>query len=332
MNQAFWKSFMVGFLCCALSPMASARCQGRFINPVTDICWSCLFPMTLGGMKMVGGREDTPNPSGLVCECPGRLPLPVGIPVSMWEPARLVDVTRTPYCLVNMGGLQVSGNSSPQGKGAASTQGGGNVAGLKHSFYQVHWYMYPVIYWLELLVDLGCLDKSSVDLLYLSELDPFWADDETGFIINAESVLFANPIAQAACAADCVSASTGFPIDRLFWCGGCQGSLYPFSGHIPAHVGGVQGSLLATQKMMAKLHREWLLWGTSGKEAWCGKYKMPIIKKSQYKTQMTYPIPQTDGCMPLGRSDALWSSGKEFPYQGEDFGYLIWMKKNCCML
>jgi len=59
---------------------------------------------------------------------------------------------------------------------------------------------------------------------------------------------------------------------------------------------------------------------------------MPIIKKSQYKTQMTYPIPQTDNCMPLGRSDVLWSSGKEFPYQGEDFGYLLWMKKNCCML
>jgi conjugal transfer pilus assembly protein TraU len=119
----------------------------------------------------------------------------------------------------------------------------------------------------------------------------------------------------------------------LFWCGGCQGSLYPFSGTIPAHVGGVQASLLATQRMMAKLHRELLLNGYMGKEGQCQKYPMPIIKKTQYKTQMVYPIPSTQrgGCHPLGRSESLWASGKEFPYQGEDFGYLIWRKRNCCL-
>jgi hypothetical protein len=43
----------------------SANCQGRFVNPLTDICWSCLFPMTIGGANVSGpGFEDTPNPSG----------------------------------------------------------------------------------------------------------------------------------------------------------------------------------------------------------------------------------------------------------------------------
>jgi conjugal transfer pilus assembly protein TraU len=28
----------------------------------------------------------------------------------------------------------------------------------------------------------------------------------------------------------------------------------------------------------------------------------------------------------------LWGSGKEFPYQGEDFGYLVWRKRSCCLL
>ncbi|MGH6977792.1 MAG: hypothetical protein ACRED4_00630, partial [Brevundimonas sp.] len=23
-------------------------CSGRFVNPITDVCWSCLFPLTLG--------------------------------------------------------------------------------------------------------------------------------------------------------------------------------------------------------------------------------------------------------------------------------------------
>ena len=97
---------------------------------------------------------------------------------------------------------------------------------------------------------------------------------------------------------------------------------------------GVQASLLAVMKMMAKLHRELLLHGYMGSQGQCSKYPMPIIKKTQYKTQMVYPIPSTgrDGCHPLGRSETLWASGREFPYQGEDFGYLIWRKRNCCLL
>jgi conjugal transfer pilus assembly protein TraU len=312
-----------------------ANCQGRFVNPLTDICWSCLFPMTIGGANVSGGGfEDTPNPSGFICMCPKpplNLPTP-GVPISFWEPARLVDVTRTPYCLINMGGIQLAGGNRMQGRGSVADKG--HSGGLKRSFYQVHWYVYPVIYWLELLTDFACLERASFDVAYLTELDPLWNDEETGFILNPEAVLFGNPIAQAACAADCGLASVGFPNDALFWCGGCQGSLYPFSGTIPAHVGGVQASLLAVQRMMAKLHRELLLHGTMGKEGQCQKYPMPIIKKTQYKTQMVYPVPSTGrgGCHPLGRSETLWASGKEFPYQGEDFGYLIWRKRSCCIL
>ena len=83
---------------------------------------------------------------------------------------------------------------------------------------------------------------------------------------------------------------------------------------------------------MAKLHWEGFLWGYTGLQGLCGKYPMPIIRKSQYKTQMTYPVAQTSSCHPLGRSDLLWSSGKNTPKQGEDFGYLIWRKRSCCAL
>ena len=312
---------------------ASSKCVGRFVNPISDICWSCIFPITIGGMRVSASGEDTPNPRQLMCTCTKPVPR-IGVPISFWEPARLVDVTRTPYCLVNMGGLQMMNRGI---QGAGSVENGhqtGNRTRMRDSFYQVHWYMYPVLFWLELLVDFVCMEKGEFDLTYLTELDPLWNDDETAFILNPEAALFGNPIAQAACAVDCGLSSAGFGQDSLFWCAGCQGSIYPFSGSIPAHVGGVQASLLALQRMIAKLHREGLLWGTVGANAWCDRYPMPIIKKTQYKTQMVYPIPSTGSkqCHPLGRSEVLWGSGKEFPYSGEDFGYLVWRKRSCCLL
>ncbi|MBN9413081.1 MAG: TraU family protein [Candidatus Paracaedimonas acanthamoebae] len=320
------------FLCCwaAFTFEGRAACHGRFVNPITDICWSCIFPITLGGINLMRSGEDTPNPRDFVCYCSTPVPR-VGIPISFWEPVRLVDVTRTPYCLVNMGGVQI-GSSGMTHRGGNATKSS-VLGGLKHSFYNVHWYVYPVIWWLELLIDFVCLEKASFDLLWITEVDPTWNDDELGFLTNPEAVFFGNPMAQAACAADCVAASAGFPNDLFFWCGGCQGSLYPFGGTITHHVGGVQASLLATQRFIARLHRFGLLWGYMGSSGLCGKYPMPIIKKSQYKTQMTYPIPATHkGCYPLGRTEVTYSSGREFPTRGEDFGYLIWRKRNCCLL
>ncbi len=31
---------------------ADAACESRFVNPITDICWSCIFPLSLGSTKV----------------------------------------------------------------------------------------------------------------------------------------------------------------------------------------------------------------------------------------------------------------------------------------
>jgi len=309
------------------------KCVGKFVNPITDICWSCLFPITICGLKVSPANEDTSNPGGIICKCP--MPIPpyvrIGFPISFWEPARLIDVTRVKFCLVSMGGIQI---------GADSVRGHGNISNfntsntIKKSFYQVHYYKYPVLFWLQLLVQFVCLEKGDMDIAYITEFDPMWNDDETAFVLNPEAVLFGNPIAQAACAADSVAATAGFPIDMLFWCSGCQGSMYPFTGHVPYHVGAVQASLLLTSRMLAKMHRELLAKGTIGKAGMCGQYIMTPMMKTQYKQQMLYPSATTGkgGCKPLGRTSVHWEGGKEKPYTGEDFAYLIWRKRVCCLL
>lgn len=325
---------MLCLLIALLMPQAqNARgaCTGRFINPITDVCWSCIFPITLGGFPLyTGGMEDTPNPKKIVYVCPRKVggvmvPMPC-LPVSFWEPARMVDVTRTPWCFVNLGGLSLA---SPTAQGQGTIRGGSNH---KQAFYHVHWFVFPVMYWLELLTDFLCLERQAFDVAWVSELDPTWNDDALTFLKNPEAAVFANPIAQLACAADCMKANMGFPIDRMFWCGGCQGSLYPFSGTVSESFGGVQDSLLLTQRLLAQLTRLGAVLGTSGDEALCEKTRRSILKKSEYKAQMLYPVPQTrKGCYPLGRSDLMWSQGTEYPYQGEDFGYLLWRKRNCCI-
>jgi conjugal transfer pilus assembly protein TraU len=191
------KPFLI--LMCLLSlwaPNVHANCVGQFVNPVSDICWKCIFPLTIAGLTVSSG-EDTPNAKTPVCFC--KDPPRVGLPLSFWEPARLIDVTRTPYCMVNLGGITMGPSKGVQGRGSVSH---GPKGHMKQSFYQVHWYVYPVIYWLELLLDFVCLEKASFDVAYVTELDPLWNDDETSFIINPEAALFGNPIAQAACGAD----------------------------------------------------------------------------------------------------------------------------------
>lgn len=48
-------------------------CQGRFINPISDICWSCLMPISIGSFNIGKSSEpkkrDTKNPSAPICMC-----------------------------------------------------------------------------------------------------------------------------------------------------------------------------------------------------------------------------------------------------------------------
>jgi conjugal transfer pilus assembly protein TraU len=311
-----------------------ATCNGKFMNPITDVCWSCLFPLKLGGLTMYsGGQLDNNSSTGSpFCYCGGNRGgnIRIGVHVGFWEPSRVVEVVRKPYCFPSLGGinLNVGIHAPAQGRKA---QGADSVV----SFYQVHWYMNPLLFWLEVLIDNNCLEQSVFDLAYITELDPLWNDSETTFIINPDAALFSSLPAQAACAADCVAASTGMPLNQLFWCAGCQGSMYPLAGFVTGHTGGVSTSTLLVQRMTNKLHREGLMWGASGKDGLCGYYLQPLMDKHNYKMQMVYPVRNTQKidrqcCQPFGRSTLLWGAGREFLFRGEDFAYMLFRKRDCC--
>lgn len=300
--------------------------EGKFINPITDVCWECVFPFTVSGVNVTPKHKDLADHNTVVCVCPG-LPPKVGIPITFWEPTRLVDVTRHAYKLLGLGGISV-GSENIRNRGSVGIVGNGPS---RTSFYHVHWYEYPLLYWLEVLTDFFCIQKGNLDLLYLTELDPLWNDDHLSAILNPEASFFGSKVAQLSCIADCSSSTFSQPNDSMFWCAGCEGSLYPFTGTVPHHVGAIQSSALLVHRMIAKLHRSFLMRGYEEDEFCESKY-MPIIKKSMYKTQLVYPIPQTSGpCHALGKSDVVWGSGKSYPSKGEDFVYLVWSKTQCCL-
>jgi conjugal transfer pilus assembly protein TraU len=64
---------------------------------------------------------------------------------------------------------------------------------------------------------------------------------------------FANPLAQGVCAVDCGLATIDTASDKLFWCSGCWGNMYPWGGWNADHIGGVQNSSLLTTRILANI-------------------------------------------------------------------------------
>ncbi|HHQ4545265.1 TPA: conjugal transfer pilus assembly protein TraU [Aeromonas veronii] len=329
MSRSLW---LVVLFCCGLLAMparaASVECKGNFVNPVSDICWECIFPISIGSIAVSPGiAPDTPNPASPIQICPMGVLYRVGLAIGYWEPMALTDVTRAPYCLVNMGGISLGIGKVGSGTSGQSDR---DVAG---GFFHVHWYKYPLTYWLNIITSVGCLQGGDMDIGYLSELDPTWNDSAIGLILSPEAILFGNIIAQGACAADAIASSVGKPIDALFWCAGAHGSMYPFSGYTSDEFSPIQSSILLSERMAFKLHRQGMIRNSVGKDkAVCFEYPSAIVPKTRWRYQMVNVHPDVAACHPFGRTTSIWEAGNNMPNDRKNFGYLLWRKRNCVFL
>lgn len=321
--------FLVTFLADRVE--AKISCSGRFLNPITDVCWKCVFPISIGGARISMGMQDAGPTAPLLCGCP--IPVPPfirpGIGASYWEPGRIAEIVRQPFCSPAFGGITLGGMSTPPGANSSDLD-----SGAKEAFYHVHWMVFPLLSMIDALTSTLCVGSnlSSVDYAYMTELDPLWQDDELSFFINPEAALFASLPAQAVCIADCAATTAGFPIDSLFWCAGCNGAIYPMAGTTREHLGGLQTSLLMTQRLAAKLHRMGIAMDSSSRASMCMNIPKPLLPKRQYKTQVGYPIPRPNTSHPFGRTSSFWGYGQEFPVKGENWYHIIWSKNLCCAL
>jgi conjugal transfer pilus assembly protein TraU len=319
----------------SVSVASTAKCHGQFINPISHVDWSAMFPVFIAGVNIANPGKDnlTPDPfKSPLCACGSPVPR-IGIPIGFWQPFRAADVTRKPYCMVNLGGMSLNlGIPTPDGD--IANEPGGEGENQQTAFYHVHWYVYPLLSWMNFLTDILCLEHEDFDVAYLTELDPTWSDDEIGMWLTPESAIFANPFAQMACVADCAASTFGRSLSALPWCAGCQGGVYPVTGTLPFHNSGADASTLMVERMLFKLHREGLLWGSMGKEGICHKYPMPWWRKDQYKIQPVFPSINKMKWLktnPVGRTTFAWGVGKEKNPLNGDWGYLVWRRKECCV-
>ena len=109
MKRLFVAAIALGAMFLLHAGEASAQtCTGRFVNPISDVCWECLFPISIGPISIgsAPGAPDLANPSSPICLCGSPIPR-IGLSLGVWEPARLMDATRTPWCFPNLGGLTI---------------------------------------------------------------------------------------------------------------------------------------------------------------------------------------------------------------------------------
>ncbi|MCV5675892.1 TraU family protein, partial [Escherichia coli] len=74
-----------------------------------------------------------------------------------------------------------------------------------------------------------------------------------------------------------------------YFCAGCDGNLYPLTGHIYANDDAVRTSSLITQRLLTKLHRQGMLMRTMGADAMCEKTWEYFTPRSQYRLSMLFP-------------------------------------------
>ena len=292
------------------------------------------FPITIGGIKFNFwfNLEDISNALGSnipFCVCYTPFPR-FGIKIGIWEGIAIMEPVRIPWCTPTLpipGGLVGKVLFNAQAVGGANSDD--QKEGELRSF-QVHYYKALPWALIGLFLDFICLEIGNpFDLAYMTELDPLWQSDILASILGPEATLVANPIAQAACAIDAITSTAGFPLDPLFWCMGAWGSMYPMSESIP--LDNVQANAGVVARMLFKLHRELILWGSFGKAGLCGRYPMPIMFKSQYSIYPLWPILYPKR-FPIGRhAFVIWGWGKNIPVLNQlNNVWMVYRKRDCC--
>lgn len=319
----------VAAFCLTLMPKASwaSSCPaGAVFNPITKVRWTCIFPITIGGVRIgtvdkLSKELDAQSSSKPLCACRKGATFWFGVKVSFWSPNRMIDVVTEPGCMMALGTDILPTHGRLQGSQSSIADG----TNTRKMFAQMHYYIAPVWAMLDMFTDLPCMEDDGFDVALITEVLPTWQSGTLGAIIQPEGILFGNPAAGLACMADSAAAAAGKVIDPLFWCMGSWGAAYPIAGdiHFDDSVEAWAGLAARGTYMMGRLGA-----ATISAADGCSFKAAPVWTKSRYKYQLMEPV-KGGACVNVGRPGSLWSSAKHAP--GKDNAqFMVFEKVICC--
>ena len=114
------KKLFIGWLFTLIAGQSLAACYGKITNPVTDVCWECVFPITVGqntSLISASGFTDVTTDADSLCSCMGEADITLGMNIGFWEPIRTIEIVREPFCFPSLGGITMGGRFSAPAHG-----------------------------------------------------------------------------------------------------------------------------------------------------------------------------------------------------------------------
>lgn len=333
------KRFCLAIFLCCLSCPAFAICGGTFLNPITDVRWSCMLPISLGGVStpfvplpeaasaIVADQAGSIAP---MCACVTPEPR-VGLSFGMNNVFRIIESVKDPFCFPSLGmGLSSMG---PYGRG-------GQDAGVRDTaqttFNYTHILSFVPTQALNIFIDTLCLQTSEsfspFSVLGMSEFEPWARSDEVALILAPESVLFANPIAQAYCMVDAVLTVVELTDPIGYWCAGGH-SVFPLSRRT-SETEYVDAASINAAKYLFELSRTGQLPSCLGAQALCACVPVPVWNKREFRLQLAKPVPDIF-CRRIGKPSIIWNTPNKnsaLTKGADNLAFLVWRRRDCCAL
>jgi conjugal transfer pilus assembly protein TraU len=291
-----------------------------FANLISDFCWSCMFPIYIGGVKIWGDSSNHPDDAAddTICECSGDIlegQIPqIGTPIGFYFPEMLMEISAKPYCFPALQGTELGQYNSEvskydQGNEAQTTEAGSKDS--QQASFSWHQYSFPLLDALELFQAPGCSYKKTgfMSPAWMSEALATWYDPEVALYASPEALLFTTPLALVAMVMDCTVSTADEPMDTAFYTAGCWGKMYPLTQDSGDASDRVRNKSLAATKALYFLARLGQIDRTMGNDALCSPQDMLTLKKSMFKMQQLWPLPEAAGTSQFCQNESACSTG-----------------------
>jgi conjugal transfer pilus assembly protein TraU len=264
--------------------------------------------------------------------------LAAGFKMRMVEPIGFLETSNTPWDFVGLGMKEDKSFLRKQGV-SRDTDSAGN---FKHA----HFIIFPPLGWtIGLVQDYICFERGNIfNLAYLSEVIPSYNNDIIGLMEESakpiSKIWFANPVAELACSADCVTSSLGYPSNSLYWCDGCRGSVtasdtgFARTGRPYEDAESIIFRVLNRMHLyggMLKTKESFFAYNPAGsnlKSTLCKARYFPVIIKDQYYIQMAKKDKSWDA-EPFGKIRFHYDFKSTVKDEDSNF-FWLWRERDMC--